>query len=100
MSANKVNLSLKTIRKIDFSTVNRVLGPKIDFNRLFGPKKLAACKVGCKIAFVKCREVKFTGASLKIWQPERLFYRLKSTFWAQKSTFIDKPNYISSTKLE
>jgi len=98
VSANQAILSRKNGTKnrifqllIDFWVQNRLFidfsASKIGSNRLFGPKKLAPCKVSSKISFMKCREVSITGAPLKIRQPVCLFYRLKSTFWPPKSTF-------------
>jgi len=68
MSANQVILSRKNDTqnrlcrlKTDSWVQNRLFNDfsalKINFNRLFGPKKLAHCKLGGKIAFMKCREI-------------------------------------------
>jgi len=69
--------------KIDFSP------SKIDFNRLFGHKKLGPCKVDSKIAFMKYRKSKLQARPLKLGNQSVFFIDLTSP----KSTFFDKPNH-------
>jgi len=97
----KFILSQKTLFKIDFFDLKSTFGPKTNLlstyrpqkstlTNFFGPNiKLAPCKVGSKIAFMKCREMN-TGAPFKIRQPELLFFILNRLFGHKNRLFRSK----------
>jgi len=82
--SNECELSHLSRKNDTINLLFWLLGPKPNFYRLFGPKNLTLCKVGSKIAFLKCRENYFTAARPKKSTSKSTFGTSKIEFFLRK----------------